>query len=78
MKNQKVLQTVEKQLYLGKQTVFFEKQGKRPISIVSLKDAALVNFGLVIPTFDTKVTENLFSGWVFFLLTNFDFLTSHF
>ena len=33
---------------------------------------------LVVPTFDTKVTEYLCSGWVFFLQTNFDFLTSHF
>ena len=31
-----------------------------------------------VPTFDTKVTENLCSGWVFFLQTIFDFLTSHF
>ena len=30
---------------------------------------------IVAPTFDTKVTEYLCSGWVFFLLqTNFDFL----
>ena len=36
-------------------------------------------FGFVfVPTFDTKVTEYLCSGWVFFLQTNFDFLTSHF
>ena len=35
-------------------------------------------FSLFVPTFDTKVTENLCSGWVFFLQTNFDFLTSHF
>ena len=33
---------------------------------------------LIVPTFDTKVTEYLCSGWVFFLQTNFDFLTSHF
>ena len=32
---------------------------------------------LVVPTFDTKVTEDLCSGWVFFLQTIFDFLTSH-
>ena len=32
-----------------------------------------------VPIFDTKVTENLCSGWGFyFLQTNFDFLTSHF
>ena len=36
------------------------------------------NIWLVVPTFDTKVTEYLCSGWVFFLQTNFDFLTSHF
>ena len=33
---------------------------------------------LVVLTFDTKLTEYLCSGWVFFLQTNFDFLTSHF
>ena len=33
---------------------------------------------IFVPTFDTKVTEYLCSGWVFFLQTNFDFLTSHF
>ena len=33
---------------------------------------------LIVPTFDTKVTEYLCSGWVFFLQTNFDFLTNHF
>ena len=33
---------------------------------------------LIVPTFDTKVTEYLCSGWVFFLQTKFDFLTSHF
>ena len=33
---------------------------------------------LVVPTFDTKVTEYLCSGGFFFLQTNFDFLTSHF
>ena len=33
---------------------------------------------VVVPTFDTKVTEYLCSGWVFFLQTNIDFLTSHF
>ena len=27
---------------------------------------------LIVPTFDTKVTEYLCSGWVFFLQTNFD------
>ena len=38
-----------------------------------------VHSSLVVPTFDTKVTEYLCSGWVFFFLqTNFDFLTSHF
>ena len=37
----------------------------------------LIKF-IIVPTFDTKVTENLRSGWVFFLQTNFDFLTSHF
>ena len=31
-----------------------------------------------VPTFDTKVTEYLCSSWVFFLQTNFDFLTSNF
>ena len=31
----------------------------------------------IVPTFDTKVTEYLCSGWVFFLQTNFDLLTSH-
>ena len=31
-----------------------------------------------VPTFETKVTEYLCSGWVFFLQTNFGFLTSHF
>ena len=33
---------------------------------------------LFVPTFNTKVTEYLCSGCVFFLQTNFDFLTSHF
>ena len=33
---------------------------------------------LFVPTFDTKVSEYLCSGWVFFLQTNFDFLTSNF
>ena len=37
-----------------------------------------VIFSIIVPTFDTKVTGYLCSGWVFFLLTNFDFLTSHF
>ena len=32
----------------------------------------------IVPTFDTKVTEYLCSGWFFFLQTSFDFLTSHF
>ena len=32
----------------------------------------------IVPTFDSKVTEYLCSGWVFFLRTNFGFLTSHF
>ena len=32
----------------------------------------------IVPTFDTKVTEYFCSGWVFFLQTNFDFLTSQF
>ena len=32
----------------------------------------------LVPTFDTKVTKYLCSGWVFFLQTNFDFLISHF
>ena len=33
---------------------------------------------LVVLTFDTKVSEYLCSGYVFFLQTSFDFLTSHF
>ena len=33
---------------------------------------------IIVPTFDTKVTEYLCWGWVFFLRTNFDFLTSNF
>ena len=33
---------------------------------------------LIVPTFDTKVTEYLCLGWVLFLQTSFDFLTSHF
>ena len=33
---------------------------------------------LFVPTFDTKVTEYLCSGWVFFLQTNFDFLNAIF
>ena len=33
---------------------------------------------LIVPTFDTKVTEYLCLGWVFFLQTIFDFLTEHF
>ena len=33
---------------------------------------------VIVPIFDTKVTEYLCSGWVFFLQTNFDFLTSLF
>ena len=33
---------------------------------------------LIVPTFVTKVTENLFSGWVSFLQTNFDVLTKKF
>ena len=35
-------------------------------------------FEVIVLTFDTKITEYLCSGWVFFLQTNFDFLTSHF
>ena len=31
-----------------------------------------------VPTFHTNVTEYLCSRWVFFLQTNFDFLTSDF
>ena len=38
----------------------------------------LIRTNIIVPTFDTKVTEYLCSGWVFFLQTNFDFLTSHF
>ena len=33
---------------------------------------------IIVPNFDTKVREYLCSGWIFFLQTNFDFLTSHF
>ena len=33
---------------------------------------------IIVPTFDTKVTEYLCSGGFFFLRTSFDFLTSHF
>ena len=33
---------------------------------------------LIVPTFDTKVTDYLCLMWVFFLHTSFDFLTSHF
>ena len=33
---------------------------------------------LIVPTFDTEVTEYLCSGGFFFLQTNFDFLTRHF
>ena len=33
---------------------------------------------IIVPTFDKKVTEYLCSELVFFLQTNFDFLTSHF
>ena len=33
---------------------------------------------IVVPTFDTKVTEYLCSGWVLFLQTNFGFLTRPF
>ena len=33
---------------------------------------------VIVPTFDTKVTEYLRSGGFFFLQTNFDFLTNHF
>ena len=38
----------------------------------------LILVSFIVPTFDTKVTEYLCSGWVFFLQTNFDFLTGHF
>ena len=40
-----------------------------------------IEFGVIafiVPTFDTKVMEYLCSGWVSFLQTNFDFLTSQF
>ena len=43
---------------------------------------ACLNFAsighLVVPTFDTKVTENLCLGWFFFLQTSFEVLTIHF
>ena len=45
--------------------------------IVHLERAARPTV-LFVPTFDTKVTECLCSGWVFFLQKNFDFLASHF
>ena len=46
------------------------------VKLTDHKNSSICNF--IVPTFDTKVTEYLCSGWVFFLQTNFDFLTSHF
>ena len=52
--------------------------GKEPAFAVYGETASPSPVFLFVPTFDTKVTEYLCSGWVFFLMTNFDFLTSHF
>ena len=49
------------------------------IASVSSPHSCMIWILFIVPTFDTKVTEYLCSGWVFFFLqTNFDFLTSHF
>ena len=53
----------------------------QPIIIIWIKNWSIwiiFTVDIFVPTFATKVTEYLCSGWVFFLQTNFDFLTSHF
>ena len=45
---------------------------------INLPDWVTFSLMFIVPTFDTKVMEYLCSEWVFFLQTNFDFLTSHF
>ena len=47
------------------------------LGIKNFKISAKKIENVFVPTFDTKVTEYLCSGWVFFQ-TNFDILTSHF
>ena len=56
--------------------IISKKKSKISMKLVRLEQ--WVSHSFFVPTFDTKVTEKLCSGWVFFLQTNFDFLTSHF
>ena len=56
---------------------FSEVNRKVKINLVNFL-AEVNKLRIIVPTFDTKVTEYLRSGWFFFLQTNFDFLTSHF
>ena len=57
----------------------FETSNKKSMKHHSNAINFIVNFcRFFVPTFDTKITEYLCSGWVFFLQTNFDFLNSHF
>ena len=56
----------------------FDSASENFIALIKL---ALIGFDedrLIVPILDTKVTKYLSSGYVFFLQTNFDFLTSHF
>ena len=52
--------------------------GVNKIPLSASETKTMKHFLIFVPTFDTKVTEYLCSGWVFFLETNLDFLTSHF
>ena len=47
------------------------------LTFLSLSHKSLLS-RLVVPTFVVEVTGHLCSRWVFFLLTNFEFLTSYF
>ena len=56
---------------------FLNSQGTKLtlIKVSEFLNSFRLHFDLIVPTFDTKVTEYLCSGWVFF---SSDFLTSHF
>ena len=71
----------EKFLDLLNNLPFFQERGRGDSLVDTIGGDCYVdpiNLVFIVPTFDTKVTEYLCSGWVFFLQTSFDFLTSHF
>ena len=54
---------------------FVQKNKSNHFSVQKTEILAIL---IIVPTFDTKVTDYLCSVWFFFLQTSFDFLTSHF